>query len=459
MKKFFIIFFFSFFLWFSHPVYSLAFTATSGSLSPSDAKYYIFFSDSNKSGSMYFSDVRRIALAPPSNTSDFYWIIFQTYSSDSFFCNVINDYDDINLLDTYWGSENYFVTGYLNNGHYSRSSVTTNVPIFSTPQEAMNYIVTGDDTGNLNVPPAPEFDSIAYDFTQDLYNPEYPLPELSDLSYDSFYIHNSKGYSFDLVVQTTFYGTKMQKFSEGGNHYITDKLRKFRQHEYNFTLADPLSTSGLVSIKDTYSIDLLETFKSDWIDWSNLYPTLDTLPGYSWFNSIGYTSRFYLDYRVFNEDRVSERGLLTSLDLTGCCETKFFVRYRDDSGYGQWMVYTVSGTDSDGVSAEVGEAGKPAFITTGAVSGSTASGVPIITDPVTQRYDPINEQYDVVLNDGSDINWNLSVDNFENAFSFFGEMPNLVATVFSCYPAWMVQLIGSTITFLCALAIYHGIRG
>lgn len=343
----------------------------------------------------------------------------------------------------------YFPNNYLELDSVSESS------ILAIDTSGMTPVISSD--GSIYQPPS--YDSVSYDFTQDLYNPEYPLPELYDLSYDSFSIHNPNGYAFDLVVQTVFYGTKMQKYTEGGNHYITDKLRKFAKHEYNFTLSDPLSITGLVNIKDIYSVDLLETFKKDWIDWSNLYPTLDTIPGYSWINSIGYTARNYLNYRVYNEELVNERGLLVSLDLTNCCEVKYFVRFRDDSGYGQWMVYTVSGTDSDGVAAEVGEAGKPAYIVTGAVSGSTASGVPIITDPVTQRFDPINEQYDVVLNDGSEINWNYSVENFQSAFSFFGEMPNFVSAVFSCYPAWMVEIIGATITFLCALAIYHGIRG
>lgn len=394
-------------------------------------------------------------------------------------CDTLVFTDGSKCMDPYVSSQHiqYYNGVYIRNGGQPESKITTslyhdvygfslvetNIPIFQSYDAAIAYYSTGDTTGSYYIPepPAPEYDSVPYDFTQDLYNPQYPLPELSDLSYDSFFIHNPDGYSFDLVVQTTFYGTKMQKYSEGGNHYMTDKSRKFRQHEYNFTLSDPLNISGSVNIKDIYSVDLLETLKSDWIEWSEHYPTLDTLPGYSWVNAIGYTSRDYKNYRVYNEDFMLEHGLdlLAALNFTGCCEVKFFVRYRDDNGYGQWMVYTVCDTDSDGFYAETGDTGKPSFITTGAVSGSTASGVPIVTDPVTQHYDPINEQYDVILDDGSDIDWNLSVENFQSAFSFFGEMPNLVSTVFSCYPSWMVSIIGATITFLCALAIYHGIRG
>lgn len=72
------------------------------------------------------------------------------------------------------------------------------------------------------------------------------------------------------------------------------------------------------------------------------------------------------------------------------------------------------------------------------------------------KYNILNNQQSYDLDQ---IDWTMSLDNLQSLTSVFGQMPAFVATVFSCYPSWMVQMIGATITILCALAIYHGIRG
>lgn len=82
---------------------------------------------------------------------------------------------------------------------------------------------------------------------------------------------------------------------------------------------------------------------------------------------------------------------------------------------------------------------------------------------VDTYFDSDQTKYNIMNNQQSydldEIDWTMSLSNLQSITSVFGQMPAFVATVFSCYPAWMVQLIGATITILCALAIYHGIRG
>lgn len=82
---------------------------------------------------------------------------------------------------------------------------------------------------------------------------------------------------------------------------------------------------------------------------------------------------------------------------------------------------------------------------------------------VDTYFDTDQTKYNIMNNQQSydldQIDWTMSLSNLQSITSVFGQMPAFVATVFSCYPAWMVQLIGATITILCALAIYHGIRG
>ena len=94
------------------------------------------------------------------------------------------------------------------------------------------------------------------------------------------------------------------------------------------------------------------------------------------------------------------------------------------------------------------------------------SRVPADTDiilDVDTYFDSDQTKYNIMNNQQSydldEIDWTMSLSNLQSITSVFGQMPAFVATVFSCYPAWMVQLIGATITILCALAIYHGIRG
>lgn len=82
---------------------------------------------------------------------------------------------------------------------------------------------------------------------------------------------------------------------------------------------------------------------------------------------------------------------------------------------------------------------------------------------VNTYFDSDQTKYNIVNNQQSyeldEIDWTMSLNNLQSITSVFGEIPVFVSTVFNCFPSWMVQLIGATITILCALAIYHGIRG
>ena len=454
MKKFFIIFFFSFFLWFFHPVYSLAFTATSGSLSPSDAKYYIFFSDSNKSGSMYFSDVKRIALAPAYKTSDWYWIIFQTYSPDGWFCNVINDSNDIDTLNTYWGSENYFVTGFLNNGNYSCSSVTTNVPIFSTLEEAQNYIVTGDDTGNLNVPPAPEFDPFSSDYDDDV-----PVPQVIT--------------KFNVIAGVT---TPVISFTNGST-------------DYNVVIYGRWNSINDVTLRQEklrWVYDYSSLIHGDLECWVSDEDNRTSRENFDFFSDPHFTDTyqaFLLKYPLaernitndptlfekltgYNEALHNFTELYMNLPNNAYSKPDFFFRYyyRDDAQnihYSRWahLTFPLIPPGENGFKTTTDQLWKGNLdyqVANKPLTSEEVLDVDTYFDSDQTKYNIMNNQQSYDLDE---IDWTMSLSNLQSITSVFGQMPAFVATVFSCYPAWMVQLIGATITILCALAIYHGIRG
>lgn len=53
----------------------------------------------------------------------------------------------------------------LGNFQWDYSTVTTDIPIFKTFEEARNYILTGDETGNINKPEVPDLTDESYTFT------------------------------------------------------------------------------------------------------------------------------------------------------------------------------------------------------------------------------------------------------------------------------------------------------
>lgn len=145
---------------------------------------------------------------------------------------------------------------------------------------------------------------------------------------------------------------------------------------------------------------------------------------------------------------------------------EFFIRYyyKDDNQqihYGRWahITFPLIPSGQNGFTTTIDQLWKGNL-------DYQVSNKPLTTEEVLDSntyFDQDQTKYNIINNqqslDYDEINWNMSIENLQSMTSIFGQMPAFVATVFSCYPSWMVQLIGATITILCALAIYHGIRG
>lgn len=215
----------------------------------------------------------------------------------------------------------------------------TNIPIFSTLNQAENYFLTGDTTGQINK----EFSNF-HDFSQDIYTVDIPVPELSKLCFTGFDINNNHNdiYNVDLIIQTNYYGVSYQKKGLV-NVYAVDYDWIYKKHYYN--ISDFKSNhvkKSQINVLGDFGVDIFSDYVSDFISWGRNYPNITDLPNYSfiWYNSAA--SQTYYNTRHVQEDLIDE----TTLKMTGQPEVIYYVRFYDDSGnFGRWARYSYRADD------------------------------------------------------------------------------------------------------------------
>lgn len=209
----------------------------------------------------------------------------------------------------------------------------SNIPIFSTFDQAEKYLLTGDTSGQIN-----KDISNFHEFSQDTYTVDIPVPELSKLCFTGFDINNNPNdiYNVDLIIQTNYYGVSYQK-KGFVNVYAVDYDWIYKKHYYN--ISDNKSNhvkKSQINVLDDFGVDIFSDYVSDYISWGRNYPNITDLPNYSfiWYNSVA--SQTYYNTRHVQEELIDE----TTLKTTGQPEVIYYVRFYDDSGnFGRWARY------------------------------------------------------------------------------------------------------------------------
>lgn len=437
-------------------VSTLTAQAAYGSLKPAEADYYIFASNSSTWCKYYFKDVKRVCLRLWD--SGCYNICLITYTGFNLQTSVSGSVD-LNDITTTFGSSNilidYVGEGY-NFGRYMNelTSFETNLPIFATKEAAFNYLQTGDDTGNLNTPPVPEFDPFSAEYDDDV-----PVPQVIT--------------KFNVVAGVT---TPIISFTNGSTDYnvviygrwnsindITLRQEKLRWvYDYSSLIHGDLecwvsdednrtSRENFDFFSDPHFTDTYQAFLLK-------YPLVE--------RNITNDPTLFEKLTGYNEAFHNFTELYMNLPNNAYSKPDFFFRYyyRDEEQnihYSRWahLTFPLIPPGENGFKTTTDQLWKGNLdyqIANKPLTSEEVLDVDTYFDSDQTKYNIMNNQQSYDLDE---IDWTMSLSNLQSITSVFGQMPAFVATVFSCYPAWMVQLIGATITILCALAIYHGIRG
>lgn len=312
----------------------------------------------------------------------------------------------------------------------------------------------------------PSYDdpTVSYDFTLDVFNKNIPIPECYNIGFDRLWIKNSNGYALDFVVETTVYELGMKESGNTPCYGSTNNV--FRSNHFNFTISNKAYLhSGACVFKDMYDVDIAQWYEDSMVAWLDRYPTVKDLDGYSWSRNMnGYNTTFYNKWVGNYESRKAsyDGDILKAVSVALPMKTTYYVRFVSlaDASYGQWKKYSVS---NKGIIDKVGgdsAPGVPSDIEESVVEGVSSSGKPITSPSSTVYYDKELEEYVAKPEyEVGSVDWSVSLSNLRQVTSLFGSFPSFVAVCFSFLPEWITALIGATITVVCALALYHAIRG
>lgn len=426
-----------------------------GSLAPADADFYLFASNSSRWCKYYFTDYIRVCLVRLDNGG--YNLCFETF--EGVFSTFVTGSSDLSKINSYFGSSNFFIdsSDYGYNLSFYQNDLTsfeTNLPIFSSKDAASNYILTGDDTGNLNTPPAPEFDPFSADYDDDV-----PVPQVIT--------------KFNVVAGVT---TPIICFTNGSTDYnvvvygrwnsindITLRQEKLRWvYDYSSLVHGDLecwvSDDDNRTSRENFDFFSDSHFTDTYLAFLLKYPLAE--------RNITNDPTLFEKLTGYNEALHNFTDLYMNLPNNAYSKPDFFFRYyyRDDEQnihYSRWahLTFPLIPPGENGFKTTTDQLWKGNLdyqVANKPLTSEEVLDVDTYFDSDQTKYNIMNNQQSYDLDE---IDWTMSLSNLQSITSVFGQMPAFVATVFSCYPAWMVQLIGATITILCALAIYHGIRG
>lgn len=356
---------------------------------------------------------------------------------------------------------------------FEKQLVSSTLPIFKTSTGALNYIQTGDETGAFYLPTIP-YDPLTetHDFSKDVYDPSIEMPKLSAISYTGFTIDNPDNKQWELVIEGKVFGLKFNpKYTDP--LILTNYNYIVNRNKWNFADSPQILTAdGYFSIYDNLKYSTYNWFYENVKQYKETVKPIE-YPNYSLLKlayKIGWDT--FLDFvkDMGSEDEANQvtgsgHRFEQYLYNTRMCQITYYVRFVENDAegnkhYSQWMTYTLKPSQEVFVEGEMLSKGN---IEVGTVTNTnTITGSPIVADKEYYRYNPETgeyEYYDPKTYNLQNVDWTLSLDNLQSITSVFGQFPIFVANIFSAFPSWMVQLLGATITLLCALAIYHGIRG
>lgn len=328
---------------------------------------------------------------------------------------------------------------------YSGNSFTSSAYVFDSLESAESYYLTGNKDGVIQKPD-PDYKQ-RHDFSQDEYDADVPIPELSNFSHNGFRINNSSDDLFiDIVVESKIYGLFHYK-ATNNNKFLADKSWVYSSHYWNIAdYSDLAINNSEIDIKRLWNIDNSSALIGDLKSWKSEYPTNRSLPDYS-FWSYG-TGIWYELYKLYLYD--SDRSDANNLKYSGQASTTYYVRfysYDKENGlrYGKWVAYTFSSDGSIGKDD----------VAVGDVQPDD-DGDPHVVNPKPGKQDPDDGSVDYTP-DGS--GGSSTIDSSDlwatlrSLVNSMGDVPDMVAACFSFLPSWLTVMIAFGIAAMVVLRI------
>lgn len=332
-----------------------------------------------------------------------------------------------------WSNDGFFSPSVILSGSYP--SFGTSLYVFDTDADAKAYFETGDTSG-VTQEPDPEYKyDYDHDFTKDEYDPDIPVPILSNLTHNSFHVDNADDTrDLEIYVESTFYGLSHNPGSIT-KLFTIDKDWVFNTHRYNLTNTDVSYSDADIDINEKFGVDNIGILINDLKRWSLRYPTHYSLPDCDSFN------------HQSDEDYGTQYKFYHTLIDTGQVTTVYKVRFcqyvaGEGYTYGQWSMYTLSsngeyqGQTTTGGSAIVDpDTGDLVNDPDDTTSDTTGDSVPTIWDTII---DPSGEL---------DVDFSDAVTVFKNALSNIKEFITEFAS-FSVFLASAITFIPGAIWML-----------
>lgn len=317
------------------------------------------------------------------------------------------------------------------------------VPMFENFEQIADYIMTGNEEGWLN---KPEYDlSEKHNFNSDVWTPDIPVPELSQISHTGFTLDNwTEDYYVDIIVSNHLSRVRMMQNASGGGVVpsIVDTTPWYSEHYWNFTLHDVLTSRSVVDINEIYGVDVQAALIEDFKNWSIEYPTIKDIQGYSW-THMGQADD-YLARHVYKADSVLSD--VEQLKNSGQAQTEYYVRYVTlDGKYGQWGHYRLRDYSYNGQGERV-DSGR---VTAGTIDNS---GKP--SNTVTGSTDTSgNIDYTPIVDTNVDVNIGELTDVLNSFADGVGQLPALIGQVFTFLPWWITAMIAGIIAICITLRV------
>lgn len=442
-----------------------------GSLAPADADFYLFASNSSRWCKYYFTDYMRVCLVRLDNGG--YNLCFET--QEGVYSTFVTGSSDLSKIDSYFGSYNFFIDssdyGY-NLSFYQNdpTSFETNLPIFSSKDAASNYILTGDDTGNLNISP---FDPVTnlHDFTKDVYDPDLSVPVLSNVSYTGFSIDNPDGKEWQVVVDGRVFGLKWNPsytdpmLLTNTNYTVNHQVWNFADHPVKISL------NGRFDIYDNFGISTYDWFVDQVRQYANdVHPS--DYPNYS-FLKVGMKTGWntFLDYikNIGSDEAEGPDGaghrFEQNIYRSRMCQVIYYVRFveYDADGaphYSRWMAYTLKPSQEVVADGENFSRGNVEF---GEVSDvDPVTGRPVVSEKENLKYNTSTGEYEY-YDPLSNQEFQFEMDDVFGYISGLKDsvmgFADLIAYCFSFLPSWVSQFISYSLVVAISFSVIRLIRG
>ena len=346
----------------------------------------------------------------------------------------------------------------------SWNPIETDIPIFTTFDQAENYFSSGDTTGQIN-----KDISKFHDFSQDVYNPEIEAPILSGITIDGFILNNKPDdFYVDLVVSTKFYGVRLNQVFMSWAPEV-DKSWIYKLHYYNFADGDYGKINyDKIDINSLYNVNLFNVLNEDFKTWSVNYPKYQSLPDYTILKGGSGTRTAYNMTHLYKEGDYENE--LNNLRSSGQAEITYFVRYYDDNGnFSPWVRYTYRPINHQTLKGDliVGRinVGQAEYDPYGNIKVDS-DGNPI----VNQTIDGSIYKDDVEIEYKTQDDFSLDINTVSDFFAYIKNVFNsitdslssfgtLFASCFSFLPEELIKVIIAGITLMLFVGVIKVVKG